>query len=258
MATTPPAQIRAEAHTPPTPLHGSAYHSKSSPSRYNTRSHTKKTPSSAQSSFTLSPQSSRAPRSPEQDPFQPVSQITPHRKSTRRVQVISPASPDSDTPARAGPHKQNPSYLSATTILSEGMLPTPVKTPQKSKIPKSTMAARALFQDQSSSTHQSPRKNQKKRHNGFSLESFSEATSSQDPIQIHVDSRDHVPEVDTSADNPFNAAQPSASKKRAAPPRQKMAGAAKRRKVSAEEEERPLDPQVEDAIEKDEGMVYVL
>ncbi|KAK5936941.1 hypothetical protein PMZ80_010879 [Knufia obscura] len=256
MASTPPAQIRAEAQTPPTPLHGSAYHSKSSPSRYNTRSNTKKTPESPQSSFT-SPQSSRTPRSPEQDPFHSASQVTPKRKSTRRVQVISPTSPDSDTPAR-NIHQHNPAYLSATTILSEGMLPTPDKTPQKKHIPKATMAARALFQDQPNAMHQSPRKTQKKRHNGFSLESFSAATSSQDPVQIHVDSRDQVPEVDTSAENPFNAVPPTESKKRAAPSRQKMTSATKRRKVSAEEDEkRPLDPQVEEAIERDEGMVYV-
>ena len=257
MATTPPAQIRAEAHTPPTPLHGSAYYSKSSPSRYNTRSNTKNTPGSAQSSFTLSPQSSRAPTSLQHDPFHSLSQVTPKRKSTRLVQVISPTSPDSDTTAHNHHQHHNPSYLSATTILSEAMLPTPVKTPQKHRVAKATQASRALFQDQPNAM-QSPRKTQKRRHNGFSLESFSEATSSQDPIQIHVDSRDQVPEVDTSADNPFNAAQPSESKKRAAPSRQKMAGASKRRKVGTEPARKPLDPQVEDALEKDEGMVYVL
>lgn len=258
MASTPPAQIRAEAHTPPTPLHGSAYHSKSSPSRYNTRSNTKKTPGSVQSSFTQSPDSSRTPRSPGHDPFHSVSQTTPKRKSTHLVQVISPTSPDAETPAQNVPHQHNPSHLSATTIIPAGMLPTPVKTPQKNRLAKPTMAARALFQDHPSATLQSPRKNSKRRHNGFSLESFSEDASFQDPIQIHVDSRDQLPEVDTSTDNPFYTAPSSESKKRAAPPRQKMAGASKRRKVSTEQEKRPLDPQVEEAIDKDEGMVYVL
>jgi len=249
MASTPPAQIRAEAHTPPTPLHGSAYHSKSSPSRYNTRSNTKKTPSSVQSSFT---------QSPEHDPFHSASHTTPKRKSTRLVQVISPSSPDADTPARNASHQHNPSHLSATTIFPAGMLPTPVKTPQKDRLAKPTMAARALFQDHSSATLESPRKTQKRRHNGFSLESFSEDASSQDPVQIHVDSRDQLPELDTSTDNPFYTAPSAEIKKRAAPPRQKMAGPSKRRKVSTEQEKRPLDPQVEDAIDKDEGMVYIL
>jgi len=257
MASTPPAQIRAEAQTPPTPLHGSAYHSRSSPSRYNTRSNTENTPGSLRSSFTQSPDSSRTPRSPEHDPFHSVSQ-TPKRKSTRLVQVISPTSPDSDAPTRNDHHQQNPSHISATTIISEGMLPTPVKTPQKNRVAKSTMAAKALFQDHSNAALQSPRKNQKRRHNGFSLESFSEDAPSQDPIQIHVDSRDQLPEVDASIDNPFYTAPSSESRKRAAPTRPKMAGPSKRRKTSAEQEKRPLDPQVEEAINKDEGMVYIL
>lgn len=137
------------------------------------------------------------------------------------------------------------------------MLPTPVKTPQKNQVAKSTMAAKALFQDHSNAALQSPRKNQKRRHNGFSLESFSEDAPSQDPIQIHVDSRDHLPEVDTSTDNPFYTAPSSESRKRAAPTRQKMAGPSKRRKASTEQEKRPLDPEVEEAIDKDEGMVYI-
>lgn len=116
------------------------------------------------------------------------------------------------------------------------------------------MAARALFQDAAADT---PRKTSKrKRHNGFSLESFSE-NAANGGIQIHVDSRDQVPEVDATEDNPFFAAESTTtSKKRSAPVAQKVAGTPKRRKVSTEK--KPLDPQVEEAIEKDEGMVYVL
>ena len=99
------------------------------------------------------------------------------------------------------------------------------------------MTSRALFQD---AAQNSPRK-QKKR-NGFSLESFSE--TNEDPIEIHVDSRDHVPEPDISEDNPFY------SKKRAAP---EPTRASKRQK-----KDRPVDTQVQEAIHKDEGMVYVL
>lgn len=142
------------------------------------------------------------------------------------------------------------------------MLPTPVKTPQKKTVPKSTMAARALFQDAHpthSAVFESPRKQKnKKRHNGFSLESFSADT---DPVHIHVDSRDQVPEVDTSSDNPFYAPPAQPSKKGTLPTKsaaQKVPGTPKRRKVSTEAEKKPLDPQVEDALEKDEGMVYVL
>lgn len=183
MASTPPAQIRTEVHTPPTPLHGSAYHS---PSRYNTRSR----------KLDLTP-----------------NQLTP--KSTK--QSLSPES--------------QPRYPT-TTIMTQGMLPTPAKTPRKSQ-PKS-MTSRALFQD----AQDSPRK---KKRNGFTLES----QEPNEAIQIHVDSRDHVPESDMDESNPFY------SKKRAAP---EPTRSSKRQK----KETRPVDAQVQSAIHKDEGMVYVL
>lgn len=259
MASTPPAQIRAEARTPPTPLHGSAYYT-NSPSRYNTRSAAKRTSDSAHSSFTQSPKSTRTPQSPQQSDLHFHSpQATPKRKSTRHSQVISPTSPDSNVAEPSISNHAKPTYLSASTILSEGMLPTPVKTPQKKQLPKSSMAARALFQDQPTTMFESPRKSQKKkvRHNGFSLESFSENASSQDAIQIHVDSRDQVPEIDTSEENPFYVAPTPEVKKRTTSSSQKVSGTSKRRKVSAEEK-KALDPQVEEAIHRDEGMVYVL
>lgn len=250
MASTPPAQIRDEARTPPTPLHGSAYHSKPSPSPYNTRSSVQKTPGSAETFTTRSPQSSHTPRSPQRD-FHSADlhsvQFTPQRKSTRCVQIISPASPESDTTTHLPAQNQNRSYLSTTTIMAEGMLPTPVKTPQKHKDIKPNMAARVLFQD---APIASPRKQKKRRHNGFSLESFSENSAAQSSIPIFTDSRDQLPELDASEENPFYAKP--ADKQHSV---RKVKGTSKRRKVSAE---KPLDPQVEDAIKKDEGMVYLL
>jgi hypothetical protein len=100
----------------------------------------------------------------------------------------------------------------------------------------------------------SPRRNRKnKRHNGFSLESFSveEGGSSRGQIQIFTDSRDRVPQMDKSKSNPFveHGLDNDVSSTH------KVAGTSKRRKVSGDKK---LDPQVEEAIEKDEGMVYVL
>lgn len=260
MATTPPAQIRAEARTPPTPLHGSAYHSNPSSSRYNTRSSKRLALDSTHSSFTespRSPRSSRTPRSPPRDVQLNIHspQATPKRKSARRVQVTSPASPNSISDPAAQPRTQNQNYLSATTVLSEGMLPTPVKTPQKKRIPKSSMTARLLFQDQLNDAQSSPRKQQKKRHNGFSLETENEAAAD---IAIFTDSRDQVPQVDDSPSNPFYA--PPKSKKRSLSSRLEAvsaSGSSKRRKISIKET-RKLDPQVAKAIQKDEGMVYLL
>lgn len=126
-------------------------------------------------------------------------------------------------------------------------------------VSKVTGAARALFQD---STHAatdlaaiepSPRRSRKKkRYNGFSLESFSAGDdSSRGQIQIFTDSRDRVPQVDKSKANPFT----EDNMDNAASSVRKVTGTSKRRKVSGGKKP---DPQVEEAIRKDEGMVYVL
>lgn len=258
MASTPPAQIRAEARTPPTPLHGSAYHDNPSPSRYHFRSSRKPVTDSNNSSFTQSPQSSRAPQSPRDSRLDLHSpQATPKRNPTRRVNVLSPSSPDSSSELVAQPQhrNQNSHYLSATTIMSEGMLPTPVKTPQKKQLPKSTMAARMLFQDQLNPVQASPRKQSKRRHNGFSLER--DATPTEE-IAIFTDSRDQLPQLDQSSSNPFYSSPKS--KKRtviSGDEAAEIAGPSKRRKI-APKASKKLDPQVEEAIQNDEGMVYVL
>jgi len=138
--------------------------------------------------------------------------------------------------------------------MTEGMLPTPVKTPKKKIIPKVNSAARVLFQDQPVIGDEvaSPRRGRKgKRYNGFSLETFStEDDQGQGRIQIFTDSRDKVPQVDTSESNPFIDYP-----QRGEPSSRKQAGTSKRRKMSGE---RMKDAQVEEAIRKDEGMVYVL
>lgn len=254
MASTPPTQIKAAPCTPPTPLHGSAYHSKASPSssRYNTRSSVQKTPGSAETTSTQTFQFTRTSRSSQPDLHSSIlhsTQLTPKRTSTRRAQVISPVSPNSVSNTRSPARSTRLFHLSSTTVMSEGMLPTPVKTPQKNKDMKSNMAARILFQDHTS-TVASPRKQKKRRHNGFSLESFAENNEAQSSIPIFTDSRDHIPEVDASEDNPFYV---KPEEKQVSSHRVK--GTSKRRKVSSE---KALDPQVEDAIEKDEGMVYIL
>lgn len=139
------------------------------------------------------------------------------------------------------------------------MLPTPVKTPKKKQITNATIAARALFQDPTNMAvnpapiePSQPRSRKNKRYNGFSLESFrAEDDDSHSQIQIFTDSRDRVPNLDANKTNPFvehkMTREVSAS--------QKVAGTSKRRKVRPETR---IDPQVEAAIKKDEGMVYVL
>lgn len=258
MASTPPAQIRAEARTPPTPLHGSAYHDNPSPSRYRLRSSRNPGIDSKDSSFTQSSQSSRTPHSPRDTHLDLHSpQATPKRKTTRRVHVISPASPETSADLVAHPQTNNQStrYLSANTIMSEGMLPTPVKTPQKNKLSKTNMAARVLFQDQLPSVQSSPRKQPKRRHNGFSLERDGTPT---EEIAIFTDSRDQLPQVDQNTNNPFYSTPKSKKRTMITNDEAAMtAGPSKRRKVSSKVTKK-VDPQVEEAIQNDEGMVYVL
>jgi hypothetical protein len=134
-------------------------------------------------------------------------------------------------------------------------IPTPVKTPKKKLVPNVNAAARALFQDPNGDTEliaPSPRRGRKnKRYNGFSLESFKAEEDHGAPVQIFTDSRDKVPEVDTSESNPFIDQPAIGDGSRT----KRLAGGTKRRKVTGE---RRVDPQVAAAIKNDEGMVYVL
>jgi hypothetical protein len=138
--------------------------------------------------------------------------------------------------------------------MADGMLPTPVKTPRKKNVPSVNAAARALFQDQpvlgEEVTATSGRGRRGRRYNGFTLESFSAEEESSGHIQIFTDSRDNVPQLDTSEDNPFidhsSKAEGSSSRR--------VAGTSKRRKVSGEK----IDPQIQQAVNNEEGMIYVL
>lgn len=141
------------------------------------------------------------------------------------------------------------------------MLPTPVKTPKKKPVTKVNNAARALFQDNAPDPgglvefQPHPKRNRKsKRYNGFSLESFTAAEEvGQGQIQIFTDSRDRVPQIDMAESNPFIEREMNGETATS----HKITGTSKRRKVS-EAKKTKVDPQVADAIEEDEGMVYVL
>lgn len=140
------------------------------------------------------------------------------------------------------------------------MLPTPVKTPKKKQaIAGAATTARALFQDhaqmatQAAAIQPSPRRSRKpQRFNGFSLERISaQDDANRGQIQIFTDSRDRVPQVDASMTNPFIERK----RDRESPSPPTAVRTSKRRKVSTEAR---IDPQVTEAIDKDDGMVYVL
>lgn len=140
--------------------------------------------------------------------------------------------------------------------MSETMLPTPVKTPRKKVVQNVNAAARALFQELPTASEEimpTPKKNRKStRHSGLSLGSFAmEGGVGTSHVQIFTDSRDNVPELDQSEENPF-LNHPS---EEAGPSVKRVGGTSKRLKPSIEQKK---DAQVDEAIKNDEGMVYVL
>lgn len=111
-----------------------------------------------------------------------------------------------------------------------------------------------LFPDRSEDPMPTPRKNRKgKRHVGFSLYSSMEddIAGADNDISIYTDSKDKVPELDQSEDNPFferpgeAGPQPDPSKGRVSLKRKAAYG---------------LDGKkdIEEAFKREEGMVYVL
>ncbi|OAG40432.1 hypothetical protein AYO21_05332 [Fonsecaea monophora] len=274
MTSTPPLQIASTPQTPQTPLHGAAYdRSHTHPDRRATRTSSRiasanlhTTPDRRDNipeieAPVTTPRSSRKSR-PRVAPGIQSPEATPKHKAPRRVQVISPPSSDI-LPSTIDKLPHSKSHLqplaSSSTTISDGMLPTPVKTPRKKMVPQTSNPARALFQDNTLNVNDlvdfepSPKRNRKtKRYNGFSLESFSvENDDSRGQVQIYTDSRDRIPHVDNSESNPFTEQNMNGETSST----RKIAGTSKRRKVSGERKK--LDPQVEEAIEKDDGMVYV-
>lgn len=253
MTSTPPAQIRSYARTPPTPLHGSAYH-EASP-RYWTRSSAKHADDSPDTSLRTSPRSLRSPQVSRMENLH----STPKRTSARRVHVLSPATSDIGAPlslpAPAPSRISQPQFLSATTMISDGMLPTPRKTPRKKRISQADLTSRVLFrrqreQESTTPVFQSPRKPPARKHNGYAMEAAADGTA----LQIFTDSRDRVPEVDVSESNPFSTADESPRRSRT------VASSSKRRKLGhvKKEPRKKLDDDVQETIDHDEEMCYML
>jgi hypothetical protein len=118
--------------------------------------------------------------------------------------------------------------------MTDGMLPTPAKTPRKKPVDNVDSTARVLFPPLSG-------QKKKRKQTGFSLDSFTEDPSQGESIQIYTDSRDRIPEVDESEANPFYN-KPSAN----------TSARSCRRKT------RSRDKEVDEALNRDDGMVYVL
>ena len=133
----------------------------------------------------------------------------------------------------------------ASISAASGMLITPAKTPQKPPSQKTReniqAVARSLFNE--TEAMPSPRRS---RNQKSLLDSF--ADEDDEPIAIFTDSRERIPEVDHSAENPFydNGPNYTAETPRRSPRRQTV--------TIPGEGQVPI----EEAVRRDDGMVIVL
>lgn len=127
-----------------------------------------------------------------------------------------------------------------------------MKTPRKKPVANGNVnaAARVLFQNHPPAVEDAapaPKRTKKgRKYNGFSLTE----DGSDGKIEIFTDSRDKVPEMDENEDNPF-LDKPTNGESSS----MKVIGSRKRRKLSNEVKR---NEEVEEAIKRDDGMVYVL
>ena len=230
MATiTPPLRPIVE---PPTPLHGPKFDSYEpyEPRRRSSRLRTLRTPSpngAKQSLLTLaSSSSSRVTRSGLHNLSPPSSPSSPDSRPKKRVKG-SAARLDRMT-------DKQPNH-------STVMLPTPVKTPRKRDVKGASKGtARVLF-PHNLDTVQDPTPNKKNKKLGFSLDS--PGAGSDGKIEIFEDSKEKIPEIDESADNPFYVKHETRSIKG---------------KEKGTISKPAHDQDVRRVLEGDEGMIYVL
>lgn len=153
----------------------------------------------------------------------------------------------------------NPALQQPSLNPAANMLPTPAKTPRKKPVQPAAVqaAARVLFPSRPDTVEDAmpnPRKRRNRRHVGFSLYSSMEDdgdVGSENQIEIYTDSKDKVPELDPSEDNPFY--DQHARTIRYTDPRKSKGG--KKRKA---EHSIDANAEIEEAFNREEGMVYVL
>ncbi|KAK8130963.1 hypothetical protein PG984_007401 [Apiospora sp. TS-2023a] len=204
-ASTPPPPSRV--HTPSTPKHGYMDNwepfSPRKSARISEKAIKNRTPSprSSTSRNTTSRSTSTLFGTPAASP----KKRAPAMDSVRRAATHLTAESSSDAAGLLGiPGSKS---HAASAARGSGMLPTPAKTPSNNKKRDVEIeagvraAARTLFHDEVD-TITSSRKKRSKKYTGVGLESFN-AEEIDEPIEIFTDSRDRLPQVDHSLDNPF-------------------------------------------------------
>lgn len=264
MTTTPPP--RSIVHTPPTPLHGARFdnHQHSI-----TRKSTRQASRRSQRAVHTPPPVSAAYSSKSRfaaDVYSPPSSAhtSPRSRVTKRqrgnpISDFPPASFESSPGSSFGMdpslNPNDPSVPGQGSLNStNGMLPTPAKTPRKQDRRKATelqSAARVLFPSRLDKVEDAmpTKKGRRGRKNvGFSLDSSGEDQDATSAIQIFTDSKDKLPELDLGEDNPF-IEKPETT----IPPEPTKASARRGRKGQVKS-----NPQIEESFNHEEGMVYVL
>ncbi|KAK8044917.1 hypothetical protein PG993_004941 [Apiospora rasikravindrae] len=251
-ASTPPPPSRV--HTPSTPKHGYTDNwepfSPRKSARISEKAIKNRTPSPRSTTTSRNP-SSRATSTVFGTPAaSPQKKRAPAMDSVRRAAAHLTGESAADAAGLLGVPTSKSHPTSATR--GSGMLPTPAKTPSDSKKRNVEIAAgvraaaRTLFHDEVD-TITSSRKKRTKKYTGVGLESFN-AEEIDEPIEIFTDSRDRLPQVDRSLDNPFygetSAAAPEPPKRRS--PRRKMVMIPGEGRVP-----------MEDAVQRRDGTVYV-
>ena len=262
MTTTPP--VRQIVNTPPTPLHGAKYDTyQPYPTRKSTRSSAQTlryTPPLETPDRKYSKRATRRGSAPHTYSPPSSAQTSPQNKITGRVRkptVQQVSSKDdlfgADPAADLGSPHDSSDLLS--TMITKNMLPTPAKTPRKkASKPAVGSTGRVLFPvhpDNVEEPAPSPRKRARnKSHTSSSLGRFGEDDNlSPDKIEIFTDSRDKLPELDESENNPFYI-KPDQVAASTAP---KRSSKRKKAKISTDGSEG-----LEEALKREDGMVYVL
>jgi hypothetical protein len=133
------------------------------------------------------------------------------------------------------------------------MLPTPAKTPRKRTLQSEESlgsTARVLFANRPANVEDAmptPRKGRKSTRELFSLESFREQEQEVgEPIEVYTDSKERIPTEVSDEDNPFYIK------------RGKGKGKAKSKNTSKSRKVDPKTAKMQDAVNRDEGMIYLL
>lgn len=143
--------------------------------------------------------------------------------------------------------------------MAPGMLPTPAKTPRKRALHSEDSirpTARVLFPSRPATIDEvTPRKARKSTKNVYSLNSFEETGESSQKIEIYTDSKERIPTADEDDDeeNPF------VTKKGKGKAKAKAKATSQKSKKSAKTEEmEEAEGRMEEAVNRDEGMIYIL